>query len=169
VAAFWRLPLPEKTVEAYGGAMTEHEIPGTVAISPTDWVADQARTYEESGGTEGTTIRGVPCLLLDYKGRRSGLWRRTVLIYDRDGEDYLIVASYGGSDEHPLWYRNIVEHPEVRLRVGTERFQARAQTLAPADKERVWPHLVEVFPGYAEYRAKTERDIPVVRLTRVQE
>ncbi|MCQ4209013.1 nitroreductase family deazaflavin-dependent oxidoreductase [Streptomyces longispororuber] len=137
-----------------------------VVISPTGWVADQARTYEESGGTKGTTIQGVPCLLLDYQGRRSGQWRRTVLIYGRDGDDYLIVASYGGSDTHPLWYLNLQDNPDVRLRVGTERFAARAETLSAADKARVWDSLVELFPNYAEYQKKTSRDIPVVRLTR---
>ncbi|MER5946449.1 nitroreductase family deazaflavin-dependent oxidoreductase [Streptomyces sp. NPDC001904] len=137
-----------------------------VVISPTGWVADQARVYEESGGTRGTTIQGAPCLLLDYQGRKSGQWRRTVLIHGRDGDDLLIVASYGGSDQHPLWYLNLEANPDVRLRVGTERFTARAETLSPDDKARVWDSLVELFPPYAEYRRKTSRDIPVVRLVR---
>ncbi|MBO1332108.1 nitroreductase family deazaflavin-dependent oxidoreductase [Streptomyces sp. VRA16 Mangrove soil] len=137
-----------------------------VVISPTGWVADQARTYEESGGTKGTTIQGVPCLLLDYQGRKSGQWRRTVLIYGRDGDDLLIVASYGGSDKHPLWYVNLQANPDVRLRVGTERFTARAETLPAEEKARVWDSLVELFPRYAEYQKKTSRDIPVVRLVR---
>ncbi|MYW63329.1 nitroreductase family deazaflavin-dependent oxidoreductase [Streptomyces sp. SID8379] len=137
-----------------------------VVISPTGWVADQARIYEESGGTKGTTMQGVPCLLLDYQGRKSGQWRRTVLIHGRDGDDLLIVASYGGSDQHPLWYLNIEANPDVRLRVGTERFTARAETLTPEDKARVWDSLVELFPRYADYQKKTSRDIPVVRLVR---
>ncbi|MFJ4713695.1 nitroreductase family deazaflavin-dependent oxidoreductase [Streptomyces sp. NPDC088785] len=137
-----------------------------VVVSPTGWVAEQARVYEESGGTEGLTVQGAPCLLLDYRGRRSGQWRRTVLIYGRDGDDLLIVASYGGSDQHPLWYLNLVENPEVRLRVETERFTARAETLSPEDKARVWDSLVALFPPYAEYQRKTARDIPVVRLVR---
>lgn len=146
--------------------MADAEGDDSVVISPTGWVAEQARQYEESGGTEGTEMRGAPCLLLDYRGRRTGAWRRTVLIYGRDGEDPLVVASYGGSDKHPQWYLNLVEHPEVRLRVGTERFPARAETLSSAEKERVWPHLVEIFPPYADYQKKTERDIPVIRLRR---
>ena len=138
-----------------------------VRLSPADWVARQAREYEESGGTRGTTIHGVPCLLLDYVGRRSGAWHRTVLIYGRDGDDYLIVASCAGSPRHPLWYLNVRDNPEVRLRVGTERFPARARTLPPEEKARVWPGLVELFPQYADYQQKTARDIPVIRLTRV--
>ena len=137
-----------------------------VVVSPSGWVADQARTYEESGGTKGTTMQGAPCLLLDYQGRKSGQWRRTVLIYGRDGDDYLIVASKGGADEHPLWYLNLQANPDVRLRVETERFAARAETLSAQEKARVWDSLVELFPPYADYQKKTSRDIPVVRLTR---
>ncbi|MEV1022855.1 nitroreductase family deazaflavin-dependent oxidoreductase [Streptomyces sp. NPDC050264] len=137
-----------------------------IAVSPAGWVAKQARVYEESGGTKGTTLQGAPCLLLDYEGRKSGQWRRTVLIYGRDGDDYLIVASYGGADDHPLWYLNLQANPDVRLRVGTERFTARAETLSPEDKARVWDSLVELFPPYADYQKKTSRDIPVVRLSR---
>ncbi|GAA2959391.1 nitroreductase family deazaflavin-dependent oxidoreductase [Streptomyces enissocaesilis] len=139
---------------------------GAVKLSPSSWVAEQAELYEESGGTKGTTMQGAPCLLLDYVGRRSGITRRTVLIYGRDGDDHLIVASKGGSDEHPLWYRNIQDNPDVQLRVGTERFPARAETLSPEEKARVWPHLVDVFAPYESYQKKTTRDIPVVRLRR---
>lgn len=141
-----------------------------VVISPTGWVAKQAREYEESGGAQGAEVMGVTCLLLDYRGRRSGQWRRTVLIYKADGDDYLIVASNGGADEHPLWYRNLVDEPDVRLRVGTEeRFAARAETLSAEEKARVWPGLVELFAPYADYQAKTDRDIPVVRLSRTRD
>ncbi|MFF0055788.1 nitroreductase family deazaflavin-dependent oxidoreductase [Streptomyces microflavus] len=137
-----------------------------VEVSPTGWVARQAELYESSGGTKGTTQLGVPCLLMDYVGRRSGAVRRTVLMYGRDGEDYLIVASNGGSDRPPLWYLNLRDNPGVELRVGTERFPAVAATLPAEEKARVWPRLVELFPRYAQYQASTGRDIPVIRLTR---
>ncbi|MEU2434232.1 nitroreductase family deazaflavin-dependent oxidoreductase [Streptomyces sp. NPDC007861] len=140
--------------------------PDSVEVSPSGWVAQQARLYEESGGTKGATMHGAPCLLLDYQGRRSGTWRRTVLIYGRDGGDYLIVGSNGGAARHPLWYLNLRDEPDVWLRVGEERFPARAETLSPQEKARVWPHLVGVFGPYADYQARTERDIPVVRLIR---
>ncbi|MEV6006655.1 nitroreductase family deazaflavin-dependent oxidoreductase [Streptomyces sp. NPDC051976] len=146
--------------------MTTSYDPAQVQISPEQWVADQARKYEESGGTEGTDLMGSPCLLLDYRGRRSGTWRRTVLIYGRDGGDYLIVASKGGAPEHPAWYLSLQEHPEVHLRVGPERFPALAETLSPDEKARVWPHLLDVYAPYEDYQKKTDRDIPVVRLRR---
>lgn len=129
-------------------AMEQHD--GAVRLSPTNWVAAQAELYESSGGTKGTTQLGVPCLLLDCVGRRSGEVRRTVLMYGRDGDDYL----------------NLHADPAVELQVGTERFPALAETLTPEEKDRVWPRLVEVFPRYAQYRQGTGRDIPVVWLRR---
>ncbi|MFE6975196.1 nitroreductase family deazaflavin-dependent oxidoreductase [Streptomyces sp. NPDC057682] len=145
-------------VESDGGAAPR--------LSPSGWVAKQAELYESSGGTKGTTQLGVPCLLLDYVGRRSGTVRRTVLMYGRDGDDYLIVGSNGGSDSHPLWYLNLLENPAVELRVGTERFPAETSTLSAREKERVWPGLVDLFPRYAQYQEGTAREIPVVRLRR---
>jgi deazaflavin-dependent oxidoreductase (nitroreductase family) len=146
--------------------MTEYD-PADVKVSPTDWVAEQARRYEESGGTEATDMNGSPCLLLDYLGRKSGRWLRTVLIYGRDGDDYLIVASKGGAPEHPLWYLSLRDNPDVHLRVGRERFAARAEVLSPEEKARVWPHLLEVYSPYEDYQKKTDRDIPVIRLRRI--
>jgi deazaflavin-dependent oxidoreductase (nitroreductase family) len=146
--------------------MTAYD-PAAVKISPEKWVADQARRYEESNGTEDTDLKGSPCLLMDYLGRRSGDWLRTVLIYGRDGDDYLIVASKGGAPEHPKWFLSLQENPEVQLRVLAERFTARAEVLSVAEKARVWPHLVDVYPPYADYQKKTDRDIPVIRLSRV--
>lgn len=138
-----------------------------VRQSSSGWVAEQAALYEESGGTKGTTQIGIPCLLLDYVGRRSGDWHRTVLMYGEDGEDFLVVASNGGSETHPLWYLSLLENPGVRVRVLTERFEAEARTLSPEEKARVWPGLKEVWTGWDEYQQKTERDIPVIALRRV--
>ncbi|MBY8881255.1 nitroreductase family deazaflavin-dependent oxidoreductase [Actinacidiphila acidipaludis] len=146
--------------------MTTYD-PADVKVSPTSWVAEQARRYEESGGTEATDLNGSPCLLLDYLGRKSGQWLRTVLIYGRDGDDYLVVASKGGAPEHPLWYLSLRDNPDVHVRVDSERFAARAEVLSPQEKARVWPHLLDVYAPYADYQKNTDRDIPVVRLRRV--
>jgi len=146
--------------------MTEYD-PADVQVSPTAWVAEQARRYEESDGTEATDMNGSPCLLLDYLGRKSGQWLRTVLIYGRDGDDYLIVASKGGAPEHPLWYLSLRDNPDVHVRVDHERFAARAEVLSAQDKARVWPHLLDVYAPYEDYQKKTDREIPVVRLRRV--
>lgn len=147
--------------------MTTAYDPAQVQLNRDGWVADQARLYEESGGTEGTDMRGYPCLLLDYLGHKSGKWNRTVLIFGRDGDDYLVVASKGGAPDNPLWFNSMAGNPEVHVRVLTERFAARAEVLSPEEKARVWPLVVGVYPPYAEYQAKTDRDIPVIRLRRV--
>jgi deazaflavin-dependent oxidoreductase (nitroreductase family) len=146
--------------------MTAYD-PAAVVVNPESWVAEHAERYEASNGTEATEMSGAPCLLLDYLGRSSGIWRRTVLMYGRDGDDYLIVGSKGGAPQHPLWFPSLVAHPEVHVRVRTERFAVRAEVLSPQEKARVWPHLLEVYPSYQEYQDKTDRDIPVIRLSRI--
>lgn len=134
--------------------------------SALDWVADHTRRYVESGGTDGHLWNGVPTLVLTTTGRRSGQLRRNALIYGRDGEDYLIVASRGGDDHDPLWYRNLVADPHVSVQVGADRFDATARTASTEEKRRWWPTMAAIWPAYDEYEAKTDRDIPVVVLTR---
>ena len=121
-----------------------------VRLSPADWVARQAREYEESGGTEERHPR-LPCLLLDYSGRRTGEWRRTVLIYGPGRRRLPDRRLQGRPPRHPLWYHSLVANPEVHLRVLGERFPARAGC-SPEDKARVWPHLLEVYAPYGDYQ-----------------
>jgi deazaflavin-dependent oxidoreductase (nitroreductase family) len=139
--------------------------------SALDWVADHAQRYVASDGADGHEWKGVPCLVLDTLGRRSGQWRRQVLIYGRDGDGpdapYVVVASKGGAPEHPLWYRNLTEHPRVHVQVGAERFEADAETVGPEDRARLWPVMTARWPAYDEYQGRTERTIPLVRLRRV--
>jgi len=101
-------------------------------------------------------------------GRKSGALRRTALIYGRIGDDYVIVASKGGHPTNPLWYENLLANKEVTLQVGPEVFQANAQTMAEdADRETAWKTMVGIWPDFANYQLKTERRIPLVRLTRI--
>ncbi|MBG0833175.1 nitroreductase family deazaflavin-dependent oxidoreductase [Planomonospora sp. ID67723] len=134
--------------------------------NPTDWVARHIRSYVESDGAKGHLYQGIPTLLLTTRGRRSGKLRRTALIYGRDGDRYLVVASNGGSENHPAWYLNLADDPHVGVQVGAERFAALARTATPEEKAGLWPVMVEVFPTYDRYRAKASRDIPVVVLER---
>lgn len=125
---------------------------------------DQADLYESSGGTEGTTIYGYPCVLLTTRGRRSGKLRRSPLIrVERDGL-LLAVASMGGAPKHPMWYLNVLADPEVMVRDGRDVFDARARPLEGDEREDWWNHAVATFPNYAEYQTKTERQIPAVLL-----
>jgi len=135
--------------------------------SPTDWVADQVRTYLTSGGTEGHESNGVYTLLLATTGRRTGQARRTCLIYGTSGEDFVVVASNGGADRHPSWFTNLRAEPTVGVQVGPRRFTARARLATPAERGPLWTRMAKIFPLYDEYAAKTEREIPIVLFTPV--
>ena len=133
------------------------------------WQRDHVRRYVDTDGSDGHEWRpGVYTLLLTTRGRRSGTARRTPLIYGQDGDRYVVVASKGGSDEHPAWYRNLLADPEVRVQVGADRFPARARVATPEERTRLWPTMARIWPGYDAYQAKTHREIPVVVLEPVR-
>jgi len=134
--------------------------------SARDWVAEHACRYVATDGADGHLWRGYPTLVLITTGRRSGAPRRQMLIYGRDGDRYIVVASKGGADTHPLWYLNLMEQPEVQVQVLSDRFTARARPATPEEKPRLWRMMADIYPPYEEYQAKTERDIPVVILER---
>jgi deazaflavin-dependent oxidoreductase (nitroreductase family) len=131
------------------------------------WVARHIRRYVETDGRKGHRWSGVHTLLLTTRGRRTGKLRRTALIYGRDGDRYLVVASRGGAKHHPSWYLNLAENPEVQVQVGADRFTARASTATSEEKPRLWRSMASIWPEYDSYQVKTERDIPVVILERL--
>jgi len=121
--------------------------------------------YRATGGRlGGTFLRGAPVLLLTTTGRRSGAPRVAPLIYLRDGERLVLVASKGGMDHHPLWYRNLVAQPEVEVQIGRDVHTMRAHTADAAERTALWPRLLTVYPDYDDYQARTTRAIPVVIL-----
>ncbi len=128
---------------------------------------DHVRRYRETDGAEGYQWRNnTTILLLTTTGRKSGKERTSALIY-RDWEDkQLVVASKGGADEPPAWYLNLENDPEVTVQIKGDRFKARARVARADEKPSMWEHMVQVWPDYANYQAKTERDIPVVVLER---
>lgn len=130
-----------------------------------DWVAEQTRTYLASGGTKGHTSNGVSTLVLATTGRRTGTARRTCLIYGTAGDEFVVVASKGGADEDPAWFKNLRAEPSVGVQVGTRRFTALARVASPAERALHWPRMAEIFPLYDEYARKTDREIPIVLLT----
>ncbi|RKF25604.1 nitroreductase family deazaflavin-dependent oxidoreductase [Micromonospora globbae] len=139
-----------------------------VLDSPASWVAEHIHRYVATDGAEGHEWRpGVFTLLLTTRGRRSGALRRTALIYGRDGDDYLVVASQGGAPRHPAWYLNLLADPRAEVQVGAERFTARARTATPEEKPRMWETMAKIWPAYDDYQARTDREIPVVVLERV--
>jgi deazaflavin-dependent oxidoreductase (nitroreductase family) len=128
---------------------------------------EHVRIYRETDGEEGYLWReGTTILLLTVPGRRTGAEYTAPLIFRRDGDRYVIVASQGGAPTHPDWYLNLVVHPEVGVQVKGERLRARARTAEGEERERLWRAMNEVWPHYDEYQAKTDREIPVVVLER---
>lgn len=127
---------------------------------------EHVKRYRETDGAEGHEWQGTTVLILTTTGRRSGEPRSTPLIYGRDGDNYVVVASKGGADEHPAWYVNLQNDPDVEVQVLGDRFRARARDATDAEKPRLWESAVERWPAYADYQRRTERDIPVVVLER---
>jgi deazaflavin-dependent oxidoreductase (nitroreductase family) len=126
------------------------------------------KLYIRSGGRAGHGMLGVPSLLLRTTGRRSGAERTNALIYARDGDDFLVVASNGGADNHPAWFLNLEANPDVGVQVGRERMAGRARAVDRSDPdfERRW-RLVNSNnrDRYDAYQAKTSREIPLVAIT----
>lgn len=123
------------------------------------------RAYRESGGDVGYIWNGAPTLLLTTRGRTSGEPRTSALIFGRDGDDYLVVASVGGMPEHPQWYRNLLADPHAEIQVRAERIPVVARTAESTEKPRLWSIMTGVWPNYDVYQSRTERVIPVVVLT----
>ena len=137
-------------------------------VDPADgWVADHVRLYTQSNGAQGHIWReGVPTLLLTTRGKKSGQARRTALIYARDGDNYVVMASYGGSPTHPDWYLNIEADPEVVVQVGAATaFGPARRATRRTNRQHLWGLMTAVWPDYDEYATKTRREIPVVVLT----
>ncbi|MHB1536608.1 MAG: nitroreductase family deazaflavin-dependent oxidoreductase [Acidimicrobiales bacterium] len=134
---------------------------GEYEPSPTEWVRNQVDLYESSGGTEGTTMRDMPVVLLISRGARTGKIRKTPLMrVEHDGR-YAVVASRGGAPTHPVWYYNLVADPHVELQDGPIRQEMIARQVTGEEKAQWWERAVAAFPDYADYQKKTDREIPV--------
>lgn len=132
--------------------------------SPREWVAEQVKLYEGSGGTDGLTLRdtGLPVIIVTNQGRRTGAVRKTPLMRAVDGNNYILVASQGGAPKHPVWYHNLKAEPNVEIRDGINVQTMRVREVADAaERQRLWDIAVAAFPPYQEYQDKTARVIPV--------
>jgi deazaflavin-dependent oxidoreductase (nitroreductase family) len=119
--------------------------------------------YRLSGGKVAGRMGKAPVLLLTVAGRKSGKRRTTPLLYGRDGDNYVVIASMGGAPKHPAWYHNL-KGQEAEILVGRERRRVRAREAEGEERERLWALMVSLYPSYDEYQTKTERRIPVVVL-----
>lgn len=130
---------------------------------------DQVALYENSGGTEGTTMGGRPVVILTTVGARSGKLRKTPLMRVEHGGRYAVVASLGGAPRHPVWYHNVVAHPRVELQDGPRRQEMRAREVTGQEKAEWWQRAVATWPDYDNYQRKTDREIPVFVLEPVSD
>jgi deazaflavin-dependent oxidoreductase (nitroreductase family) len=125
------------------------------------------KRYLETNGEEGFHWRnGTTILILFTKGRKSGRERSHALIFREYGNDYLVVASKGGADAPPAWFKNLAADPNVQVQIKGERFPATARVADPEEKPDMWAKMVGVWPAYDDYQKKTSREIPVVVLRR---
>ena len=120
--------------------------------------------YKMSGGKLTRNMRGSEVVLLTTKGRKSGKQRTTPLFGLADGENWTVIASQGGHPEHPNWYLNLRDNPEVALQVGSETMRMRAETAEGTERARLWKNMAAMYDGYDEYQKLTTRVIPVVVL-----
>lgn len=138
---------------------------GEYEPSTSDWARKQAELFERSEGTKGTTLRGMPIILITSVGAKSGKLRKTPLMRVEHEGEYAAVASLGGSPKHPVWFYNLVKNPQVELQDGPVKRDYVAREVTGDEKAVWWERAVAAYPDYADYQKKTSRQIPVFVLT----
>jgi deazaflavin-dependent oxidoreductase (nitroreductase family) len=139
-------------------------IQGEYEPSKFEWVRDQVEEYEKSGGERANTLRdtGLPIIIVTTKGNKTGKVRKFALMRVEHDGDYALVASLGGAPQHPVWYYNLKADPTaVMIQDGPEPFDVEVREISGDEKAEWWKRAVAAFPNYAEYQAKTDREIPV--------
>ena len=130
-------------------------------------MAGHTAVYRATRGVIGHKVPGgPPMLLLDHVGAKSGKKRTSPLVYVRDGDDIVLVASKGGNPKNPAWFHNLKANPETTVQIGSEKRPVRAHVASDEERERLWPKAVETYSGYAGYAKRTDRKIPLVVLER---
>jgi deazaflavin-dependent oxidoreductase (nitroreductase family) len=124
-----------------------------------------AKLYRASNGLIGHRVPGAPeMLLLDHIGAKSGTHRTTPLVFARDGQDVILIASKGGYPKSPAWFHNLLANPDTEIQIGSKRMPVHARVATAEEYDRLWKRAVKVYGGYEEYRRRTERQIPLVVL-----
>jgi deazaflavin-dependent oxidoreductase (nitroreductase family) len=144
---------------------------GEYVPSKAQWVRDQVEKYEATDGREANTLRdtGDPIVVITSRGAKSGNLRKNpVMRVERDGV-YVAIASKGGADDNPEWYHNFLAHPEVDLQDGAVKKTYRAEVVHGDERADLWQLSVDTWPTYAEYQTKTDREIPVFKLTPIED
>ena len=126
------------------------------------------RAYRASGGRIGGSFRGSPVFVLRTTGRKTGITRETPLLYLPHGDDLVIIASNGGTASPPAWWLNLEANPRAEAMLGNRRIPVIASETSGEERRKLWESVVEMYPGYAGYQRKTDREIPVIRLRPVR-
>lgn len=145
---------------------------GEYEPSTTKWVRDQVQAYESSGGQRGNTLRdtGLPVVIVTTRGRKTGKLRKVPLMRVEHDGAYALVASMGGAPKHPVWYYNLKADPwAVTIQDGPEPFAVEVREVNGDERATWWERAVAAYPPYAEYQARTERQIPVFVATRAED
>ena len=130
--------------------------------SPKKYVADQVDLYENSGGTKGITMSGLPVIIVTHIGIKTGAIRKTPLMTVLDGNNYVLVASQGGAPKNPLWYYNIKENPAVQIQDKKSIYSMKVREINNSQERiRLWDIAVSAYPPYEDYQRKTKRIIPL--------
>jgi deazaflavin-dependent oxidoreductase (nitroreductase family) len=139
----------------------------SVSTSFQDFNRDLIKDIRANGKATSGPFLGREVLVLTTTGAKTGDVRETPLVYTRDGDHHVIIASKGGAPTHPSWYHNLVKHPEVSVEAGGQRFKARAHIAEGDEYERLYNQHADINPGFHDYRKKTSRKIPVIVLERL--
>ena len=127
-----------------------------------DWNAGVIVEFRKNSGKVGGQFEGAPILLINHTGARTGKSRTNPVMYLKDGNRYLVFASKGGAETNPDWYHNLKKHPEVRIEVGDQIIDARAEELTGAERDKIFAKQASLYPQFAQYQRKTKRTIPVI-------
>jgi len=139
----------------------------SVTNTSMDWNKQVIEEFHANDGKVGGRFEGKTLLILHTTGAKSGKERLNPVAYVRDGERYVVIASKGGAPDNPDWYYNLLAHPRLTVEVGTETFEVKARVAEEPERSRLYEKMVEMMPGFDDYRKRTERVIPVIALERV--
>lgn len=120
--------------------------------------------FRLTGGIIGSRLVNNDMLLLTTTGRKSGDRHTVPLLYMTDGNDHIVIASYGGRTNHPDWYLNLLHDTAASIQIGSHRTTIDATTISADERQEWWPRIVEAYSDYEVYQSRTDREIPVVRL-----
>jgi deazaflavin-dependent oxidoreductase (nitroreductase family) len=124
--------------------------------------------FRNSGGKVGGQFAGAPMIIITHTGAKSGKTYTTPLVFSKDGDKCVIIASYAGAPKNPSWYHNLVTHPEITVEIGAEKFKAKATEVKGAERDRLFAEQAKMMPQFNDYAKKTSRKIPVFTLERVK-